>query len=191
MFAVPNSLQLCTVCFPQFDPTLGVFVGGANPGATMHTDATCRRQHGHRGGNGFVVGGGHGKPCTHCFGKFDPRTGANSFGYNPGAKHHTKGNCTHLQNPKNQQNHLGGGVVRVVVVGGGGAAQFVSVGGAQNSQPRVVQVGGGSSSTPYGTMLNGQFWNGKGWRPILKTEHNGRVVTYRRYDGVAKTVQLY
>jgi hypothetical protein len=201
MFALPHSLSLCTTCFPHFDPNLGVIVTGVNPGATPHTNATCRRQNGHRGGNGFVVGGGHGKPCSFCFGKYDRRTGANTFGFNPTARHHTKGECTFPQNPKNQQIHQGGGVVRVVVVGGGrgavaaqggGAAQLVPVGGGQNVQARVVQVGGGSSSPSYGTIQNGQFWNGKGWRKILNIDHRGKgtLVTYRRYDGVPKQVQI-
>ncbi len=54
-------------------------------------------------GGGFVVGGGRvPKQCSYCFGKFIPRTGANSFGFSPNSPPHDKFNCPNPQNPKNQ-----------------------------------------------------------------------------------------
>ena len=188
---------MCKLCHGHFDPFTNSVIAGAHPHAGRHKTRDChwlsQQQH-----HGIVGGGG----CNFCHVQgwaphvqnhrthkcTDPRNpagrnparggGAPVAGvhpcdfcrlHNPGVPHHRTHKCSDSRNPAGRNPARGGGAP--VARGGGGAP----------------------AATPaYGTITNGQFWNGKGWRQILSIDHRpgGTLVTYRRQDGVSRQVQI-
>jgi len=196
---------MCKHCHGSFDHFTGCVIPGAHPHAGRHKTRDCHwlNQQQHHG----IVGGGGGHHillhgCNFCHVQgwaphvqnhrthkcTDPRNpagknfarggGAPVAGvhpcdfcrlHNPGVPHHRTHKCSDSRNPAGRNPARGAGAP--VARGGGGAP----------------------AATPaYGTITNGQFWNGKGWRQILSIDHRpgGTLVTYRRQDGVSRQVQI-
>ena len=128
--------------------------------------------------------------------------------HNPGVQPHRTHKCMDSRNLAGKAAR-GGGVGAPVAGGGGVFCTFCNstshtdqaCNNPKNlaNKPARVAVpvarggGGAPAATPaYGTIANGQFWNGKGWRQILSIDSRpgGTLVTYRRQDGVSRQVQI-
>ena len=184
-------MSWCTFCHNEYDPHTGVQLRqGQNPTAKKHKTHQCYYKHLHvsGGSQAFVVGGaqlvmagggGRGAPiggrvkqCNYCHGA----------GMAPGAPPHDTHRCDDLANPN--------GKAALAARGG----QHVMAGrGAQNFQPRVVQVGGGGGAhTQVRLATDCRTINFYGIDyTVIKIENKGakRYVTFD-HDGVHHTTQL-
>ena len=199
---------MCKHCHGCFDPLTNSVIPGAHPHAGRHKTRDCSwlNQHQHHGIVGGGGGGGHNillHGCDFC----------HVQGWAPGVLIHSTHNCIDPRNPASRNPARGGGAMVVAskvvfctfcnstshkekhcrnplnLAARGGSAPVARGGSAP-----VARGGGGvPAATPaYGTITNGQFWNGKGWRQILSIDHRpgGTLVTYRRQDGVSRQVQI-